>query len=128
MRLRCQLCPWSISVIPPPISAPAIPPYRASVAMIATAERPLGAVETPLSSSVRTVVVVFGGESCGLTTTCVEGLDGAGCGCVVTVVVDDGGGGGCCCVVTVVVCAIAGEARLASASARILAMWFSRMW
>src|SRR5258705_10106661 len=91
--------------------------------MIATAERPLGA-ETPVSSSVRTVVVVFGGGSWGFTTTCV---DGEGWGdCVVTVVVDGGGGGGglagCCCVVTVVVCAIAGRARPASPSVGILAM------
>src|SRR4051812_18371540 len=123
MRLRAQLLPWSISVTPPPTSAPATPPYSASVAMMATAERPLGAVTTPTSSSVRTVVVGGGTAlgSCGFTTTCVEG--GAGCGCVVTVVVDEGGGGagaGCCCVVVVVVdWATAGNAMQANASARV---------
>src|SRR5882724_10709849 len=99
--------------------------------MIATAERPLGTVATPPTSSSERRVVRGGGTSLGslgFTTTWVEG---AGCGCVwvVTVVVAGGGAGCCCSVVTVVVvCAAAGRATNASASARVFDMVVSRKW
>src|SRR5882724_7046578 len=97
--------------------------------MIATAERPLGTVATPPTSSSERRVVRGGGTSLGslgFTTTWVEG---AGCGWVwvVTVVVAGGGAGGCCSVVTVVVVwAAAGRATNASASARVFDMVVSR--
>src|SRR6266446_9480632 len=99
--------------------------------MIATAERPLGTVATPPTSSSERRVVRGGGTSLGslgFTTTWVEG---AGCGWVwvVTVVVAGGGAGGCCSVVTVVVVwAAAGRATNASASARVFDMVVSRKW
>src|ERR1700682_3570716 len=85
--------------------------------MIATAERPLGTVVTPLTSSSERTVVRGGG-------TLLESL-----GFTFTVVVAGGGAGCCCSVVTVVVvCAAPGRATNASASARVFDMVVSRKW
>src|SRR5436305_529745 len=94
-----------MSAMPAPTATPAMPPYRASTAMVAMAGR-CGWVST--TSVVSYFVTRLGGGAagcgvaCGVTTTCVPGC-GAGCGacCTSTVV---GGGGACCgCDCTVVV-------------------------
>src|SRR5882724_6242954 len=85
--------------------------------MIATAERPLGTVVTPLASASDRTVVRGGGTSLGSL------------GFTFTVVVAGGGAGCCCSVVTVVVvCAAAGRATNANASARVFDMVVSRKW
>src|SRR5882724_6647077 len=85
--------------------------------MIATAERPLGTVVTPLASASDRTVVRGGGTSLGSL------------GFTFTVVVAGGGAGCCCSVVTVVVVwAAAGRATNASASARVFDMVVSRKW